>query len=426
MKFLLKLLIFFGILGGIGFATRKPIEKWYKERNRVNFRTVTVEDGTISDTIVATGTVEPVLKVQVGSFVSGPIVELHCDYNDVVKKDQLLAKVDPRIYDAAVARDQAALATREADLDRVKAQLKRSQRDLDRAKKLRAENRDYISDTEMDRYGFEKLGLEAQMSVAEAGVEQAQANLENSQANLNYTKIVSPVDGIVIARLIDAGQTLAAGFQTPELFTIAPNMREKMYVYASIDETDLGRIRQAKNWEDKNPGSDGSVKLSVASYPDDIFPAKIEQIRMSSTVTQNVVTYPVVLAVGNPELKLLPGMTADLTFRIEEKEGVTRIPNSALRYLPDIALVREEDKKLLEGFDDDDEEDSSEATEMTVEEKVEASRKRARRHVWVEVEDSKLKAIEVTVGISNNRFTELLEGEIDKTTKLVVGVEKKK
>lgn len=426
MKFLLKLLVVLTLLGTAGYFAKAPVEKWYKERNRVLFRTMTVEEGTISDTIVATGTVEPVLKVQVGSFVSGPIVELHCDYNDVVKKDQLLAKVDPRIYDAAVARDNAALSTRKADLDRVQAQLKRAGRDLDRANRLRAENRDYISDTEMDRYRFEKLGLEAQISVAEAGVEQAMANLENSNANLNYTEIKSPVDGIVIARLIDEGQTLAAGFQTPELFTIAPNMREKMYVYASIDETDLGRIREAKEYEDTHPAEEGSVKLSVASYPDDIFPAKIEQIRMSSTVTQNVVTYPVVLAVVNPDLKLLPGMTADLTFRIEEKRGVIRIPNAALRYLPDVKLVREEDKNLLEGFDGDSQDSATESSEMTVEEKAEVSRDRAKRHVWVETEDNKLKAVSVTVGISNNRFTELLEGEIDETTKLVVGIEKKK
>ncbi|MFK7817558.1 MAG: biotin/lipoyl-binding protein, partial [Planctomycetaceae bacterium] len=124
MKFLLKLLVFFGILGGIEYAVRKPIQEWYKERNKITFRIVNADTGKITDSIVATGTVEPVLKVQVGSFVSGPITELHCDFNDVVTKGQLLAKVDPRIYDAAVARDQAALATRKADLERVQAQLK--------------------------------------------------------------------------------------------------------------------------------------------------------------------------------------------------------------------------------------------------------------------------------------------------------------
>lgn len=426
MKLLLKLFVVLAILGAIGFFAKDPIQSWYKERNRVKFRTATIEEGKISDTIVATGTVEPVLKVQVGSFVSGPLTELHVDFNDTVEKDQLLAKVDPKLYDAAVASDEASVATSKADLARVQAQLRRAERDLERANRLRKENADYISDTEMDRYRFEKLGLQAQIDVAKAGVERAEANLLTSKANQVYTRIVAPVSGIIIDKKIEDGQTIAANFQTPELFTIAPGMREKMYVFASIDETDLGRIRRAKDWEDANPDEPGSVKLSVASYPDDIFPARIEQIRMSSTVTQNVVTYPVVLAVANPDLKLLPGMTADLTFRIEEKDGVTRIPNSALRYLPDIKMVREEDKKLLEGFDEEDDDDSSESVEMTVEERAEASRKRAKRHVWVETDDNKLMAIEVMVGIGDNRFTELLEGEIDKTTKLVVGIDKTK
>ncbi len=425
MKFLLKLIVFFAILGGIGFAARKPIEKWYKERNKVNFRTVQADEGKISDAIVATGTVEPVLKVQVGSFVSGPLTELHVDFNDTVEKGQLLAKVDPKLYDAAVARDEAALSTRQADLARVKAQLKRAERDLDRANRLRKENADYISDTEMDRYRFEKIGLEAQIDVAKAGVKQAAANLLNSEANQEYTKIVAPVSGIIIDKKIEDGQTIAASFQTPELFTIAPRMREKMLVMASIDETDLGRIRRAKEWEDAHPDAPGTVRVSVQSYPDEVFVGRIEQIRMSSAVNQNVVTYPVQLAVANPDLKLLPGMTADLTFSIEEKDKITRIPNSALRYLPEIELVREEDKPLLEGFSEEDEEDTSEKPELTVDERVEVSRNRTKRHVWVQ-EGDLLKAIEVVVGISDNKYTELISGDVTKDTQLVIGIDKKK
>ena len=426
MKLIAKIAAVVVLLGIAGKASQPWVTKWWKERNKVTFRTASVEDGTIREVIIATGEVKPVLEVQVGTFVSGPITELHADFNDEVRKGDLLAKVDPQIYDAAVARDRAALANREADVARVEAQLKRAERDLERANGLREENPDYISDTEMDRYRFEKLGLVAQLGVAKAGVDQAKANLLTSEANVGYTKITSPVDGMVINRLIDEGQTLAAGFQTPQLFTIAPDMRKKMLVYASIDETDLGRVRMAKEWEEANPDEPGAVTLSVQSYPDDVFNARIEEIRMSSTVNQNVVTYPVVLAVANPELKLLPGMTADLTFRIKQREGVRKIPNSALRYLPDIKLVREEDKKLLEGFTEDEDEDDTEGPEMTVEERVEASRKRSKRHVWVEGEDNKLKAVEVIVGINDNRFTELMEGDVDDSTKLVVGVEKKK
>ncbi len=426
MKLLAKIVAVLVVLGVIGKVSQPYAAKWWKERNKVTYRTSTIEEGTIKEVIIATGEVKPVLEVQVGTFVSGPITELHADFNDVVKKGDLLAKVDPQIYDAALYRDEAALKTRKADVARVQAQLKRAGRDLDRAKGLREENPDYISDTEMDRYTFDKMGLEAQLGVAEAGVEQAKANLLTSTANVGYTKITAPVDGMVINRLIDEGQTLAAGFQTPQLFTIAPNMREKMFVYASIDETDLGRVRMAKEWEEAHPNEPGAVTLSVQSYPDDVFNARIEQIRMSSTVNQNVVTYPVVLAVKNPDLKLLPGMTADLTFRIKQREGVRKIPNSALRYLPDIKLVREEDKKLLEGFTEEEDDDDTEGPELTVEERVEASRKRSKRHVWVEAEENKLKAIEVIVGINDNRFTELLEGDVDDSTKLVIGVEKKK
>ena len=426
MKLLAKIVSVLVVLGVIGKVSQPYAAKWWKERNKVTYRTVHIEEGTIKEVIIATGEVKPVLEVQVGTFVSGPITELHADFNDVVKKGDLLAKVDPQIYNAALYRDEAALKTRIADVARVDAQLKRAERDLDRAIGLRKENPDYISDTEMDRYRFDKMGLEAQLGVAEAGVDQAKANLLNSTANVGYTKITAPVDGTVINRLIDEGQTLAAGFQTPQLFTIAPNMREKMFIYASIDETDLGRVRMAREWEEAHPDEPGAVTLSVQSYPDDVFNARIEQIRMSSTVNQNVVTYPVVLAVKNPDLKLLPGMTADLTFRIKQREGVRKIPNSALRYLPDIKLVRDEDKKLLEGFTEEEEDDDTEGPELTVEERVSASRKRSRRHVWVEAGENKLKAIEVIVGINDNRFTELLEGDVDDSTKLVIGIEKKK
>lgn len=427
MKLFLKILVVVGVLVGIGAGAKGPVENWIKERNRTDFRIANAETGEIRSVVIATGEVKPVLSVQVGSFVSGPIIELHVEFNDVVKKGQLMAKIDPAIYEAAMLRDKAALANREADVSRVQALLKRAERDLMRAEGLRDENPDYISDTEMDRYTFEKMTLEAQLKVALSGVAQAEANLTNSEANLGYTNITAPVDGIVIDRKIDPGQTLAAGFQTPELFVVAPQMREKMHVFASIDETDIGRIRAAKESEDISEGSEGSVRLTVDAYPDDVFVGKIEQIRMSSTVNQNVVTYPVVIAVANPDLKLLPGMTASLTFLIEKKEDVVRIPNAALRYFPEAKLVREEDKKILEGIAPEEDEGDDQATEpeMTADERVEASQKRSKRHVWVQDGDL-LRAVAVEVGISDNRYTELLSGDIDENTALVTGVKKKK
>jgi HlyD family secretion protein len=178
--------------------------------------------------------------------------------------------------------------------------------------------------------------------VAEASVAQASASLDNSLLNLEYTEIVSPVDGVVIDRKIDPGQTLAAQFQTPELFIIAPDLRKKMHVHASVDEADIGLIKRAQ--ATKLP-----VSFTVDAYPDELFTGEIEEIRLSSTTTQNVVTYPVIVAAPNPELKLLPGMTASLSFEVDRRPKVTKVPNAALRYFPETRHVREEDRPLLEG-----------------------------------------------------------------------------
>ncbi|MCC6494498.1 MAG: efflux RND transporter periplasmic adaptor subunit [Pirellulales bacterium] len=359
----------------------------------------------------STGEVKPVLSVSVGSFVSGPIIKLHVEFNDRVKKDQLLAEIDPRIYVAAVQRDKASLATRIADVERTKALLQQATNDENRSIALRKENPDFISQAEIDRFHFNRLSLKAQLDVADAAVEQAQATLENSEANVDYTKITSPVDGIVINRKIDPGQTLAAQFQTPELFIIAPDMDKKMYIFASVDEADIGFIREAQ--ERRRP-----VHFTVAAYPDDLFTGEVEQIRFSSTVTSNVVTYPVVVAAPNADLKLLPGMTADLSFEIEEKPNVLCVPNAALRFYPEPRQVRTEDRKLLDGTETPDEEDQ----ELSAKQKAEAGEKRNRRHVWVQ-EGEFLRAIEITTGLSDNRYTEIVKGDLEEGQKLVTGLQ---
>ena len=187
-----------------------------------------------------------------------------------------------------------------------------------------AVNKDYLSDTEMDTYYFARITAEAQVKLSEASVLQAEAQVKNSRDNLGYTRIRSPEDGVVIERKIDPGQTVAASFQTPELFTIGVEMEKHMYVYASVDEADVGLIRDAK--DQSRP-----VSFTVDAYPGDLFEGKIYQIRLNSTTTQNVVTYPVVIEAPNPGLKLMPGMTADLTFQVESKENVLRVPAAALR-----------------------------------------------------------------------------------------------
>ena len=283
---------------------------------------------------------------------------------------------------------------------------------------LREENEDYISDTELDQYKFSQASLEASVSVAEASVTRSDASLARSRQNLGYTKITAPDDGIIIDRKIDPGQTLTAQFQTPEMFILAPRMREKMHVFASVDEADIGLVNQAKD-------HDQPVHFTVDAYPNELFEGVIEQIRMSSTMTQNVVTYPVVVAADNPDLKLLPGMTASISFQVDEKNDVIKIPNAALRFYPDPQYVRPEDKKILEGAavntSEDDGDDNSMLSAM---EKAEAQKKRHRRHVWV-TEGELLRAIEVVTGLSDNKASVLVEGDIKEGTKLVTGIKPK-
>lgn len=411
MKTLLKWLGALAVIGGAAVLAMQPVAAYFKERSRPKYRTVDVQRRTISEVRNATGEVKPVLSVSIGSFVSGPINKLHVDFNDRVRKDQLLAEIDPRIYVAAVERDRATLSTRKADVERVRAQLQQAINDERRAAALREESEDFISQTEIDRFHFSRLAFAAQLDVARASVEQAKAQLANSEANLAYTKILSPVDGIVIDRKIDPGQTLAAQFQTPELFVIAPDMEAEMHIYASVDEADIGEIRDAQE-------EGRTVEFTVTAYPDDLFTGVIKEVRFSSSETQNVVTYPVVISTENPDLKLLPGMTADLSFEIAKQTDVLCVPNAALRFYPKKQQVREEDRKLLDA--DDSVEDDAEAVELSARQKVDAGEKRRRKHVWIQ-EDDKLRAIEIVVGLSDNRYTEVVSGDLAEDQSLVTG-----
>jgi HlyD family secretion protein len=410
MRFPIRSTIVVAVIIGLGWAAYRPAAAYLHEKNRLHYREAQLVQRTLKQVVNSTGEVKPVLSVTVGSFVSGPIIRLHVDFNDRVKKDQLLAEIDPRIYIAAVEGAKAQLVTRQADVERVKALLQQAVNDERRSVGLRKENPDFISKAEIDRFHFNRTQLDAQLKVADAAVQQAQAALNNAEANLAYTKILSPVDGIIINRKIDPGQTLAAQFQTPELFIVAPEMDKKMHVFASVDEADIGLIRRAQ--QEGRP-----VEFTVDAYPDDLFHGAIEQVRFSSTTTQNVVTYPVVVAAPNPELKLMPGMTAELSFEVAVKENVLCAPNAALRFFPKPDNVRAQDRELLEGANDDEEME----VEPSAREKSESSSKRDRRHVWV-LDGELLRAIEVVVGISDNRFTEIISGDVKEGQKLVTGV----
>ncbi len=421
MMRLLRWLVILGVLGGLGYAASEPIARYWKERNRVIFREEAVTRGRVVSVVNSTGTVKPVRSVLVGTFVSGPVESIFVDFNDEIKKGTLLARIDPRLYKAAVERDRALLATRKADVERVKANLQQARNNEARSKALKAENRDFISDAEMDQFKFARQALEADLVVAQTTIEQARANLDTSQANLNYTEIRSPEDGVIIDRKIDPGQTVAATYQTPELFTVAPDMRKEMRVFANVDEADIGHITAAK-------ASGQPVHFTVDAYPDSLFSGTIYQIRKSSTTNQNVVTYPVVVSAPNPDLKLLPGMTASISFQIAESKDVLRVPNAALRYFPDKAHVREEDRKLLDGKSVDSvfagDEDKTPESMRSAEDKAENRAKRNRRHVWVK-DGELLRAVPIVVGISDSKYSVVASGDLKDGDMLVTGIQPK-
>ncbi len=425
MPTLAKLFISIAVLGAAGAASYRPALRYWKERNRVEWETTEVAKGDITRFVNSTGTIEPVLKVSVGSFVSGPIVELNVDFNDEVKKGDLLARIDPRLFLANVQQAEATLATREAELDRTEASLHQAVNNLERGKRLRGQSQDFLSNQEMDALVYEVKSQEAQVRLAKAMIQQATAALENSKANLEYTDITAPVDGIVIDRKIDPGQTLAAQFQTPELFIVAPDLREKMHVFASVNEAYIGLIQKAK--------SEGrAVQFTVEAHPEDLFNGEIEQIRVSSATEQTVVTYPVVIGASNQDLKLLPGMTATISFDVASRQNVTKIPNEALRFYPtDPEQVREQDRKLLdtsrwtstsmfeeENGDAGDQELVGE--DLTAAAKTEAHQMSSKRHVWM-IDGDLLKAVAIRTGLSDANFTEVVSDDLNVGDKLVTG-----
>jgi HlyD family secretion protein len=410
MKKIIKWLIVLGVLAGLGAA---GYGKFHAKRQTADsFRTVAIEKGDIQFEVKSSGTVQPVMNVQVGSFVSGPIYRIHADFNDKVKKGQLLAEVDPLIPTAQRDNARAALDCAKANLKQAEAKLKQGERDWMRAKKLSPEKAMADSDFDLAVSNYETA--KAAVAVCQATIKQNEANLELQEVNLRYTFIKSPVDGIITARNVDPGQTLASQYQTPVLFQVAPELDKRVNVLASVDEADIGLIREAQS---KNQ----PATFTVDSCPKDTFQGKITQVRLTPTTVQNVVTYAVVVEAPNTELKLLPGMTASLSFQIEKHTNVLKIPNAALRFLPKPEQVRQSDREILEGksADGKDKEDGDLAKE---DEKVPADKDptHKKRHVWI-VEDDMLAAVEIVTGLSGKTATELISGDLKEGQLLVTG-----
>ena len=282
--------------------------------------TVTLTRGDVVDTVGATGSLEAVTTVQVGSQVSGIIEALYADYNSIVREGDVIARLEPSLFETQVEQGRANLARSEAEVERLQVTVEDAKAQLVRSEDL--SSRDLISTTELEAAQVAARSAEAQLKSAQASMTQSQASLSQNEVNLGHTVITAPIDGIVIARQVDMGQTVAASMSAPELFIIAADLT-KMRVIANIDESDVGRIR---------PGQ--VVSFTVDAYPSEEFEGTVSQIRLEPVVLQNVVTYATVIDVPNNELKLKPGMTATVTLEIARRENILRIQNSALRFRP--------------------------------------------------------------------------------------------
>ena len=286
------------------------------------YRTAKIERGALVQTVRATGTVQPVKQVQVGTQVNGPIMKLNVDFNDLVHAGDVVAQIDPAIYQARLAQDEASLQQCLASVDQAQAKFDQAEKELARTRELT--KRDLASQSDLDTAVATRDVCAAQLKLAQAAVEQARATLRMSKTNLAYTTIRSPVDGVVVDRNVSEGQTVVASMSAQTLFTIAADLRE-VQLEASIAEADIGKIKPNQ-----------PVEFTVDAY-DDAFTGTVVQVRLAAAKVQNVVTYPVIVRAANPGAKLFPGMTANISFRVAERADVLKIPNAALRFKPENA-----------------------------------------------------------------------------------------
>ena len=343
-----------------------------------SYRTEPVARGDIQATVTATGTVNAVTTVQVGTQVSGTIRILYVDFNSRVKKGQLIAQIDPSTFEAQVQQAEANLHSAQANLDKSNTALVDAKRTFERNKELYSKNLVPKSDLDTAETNYESA--KAQVNSSKAQIEQTKASLDFARQNLAYTKIVSPVDGVVISRNVDVGQTVAASFQTPTLFTIAQDLT-KMQIDTNVAESDIGVVKVGQD-----------VEFSVDAYPDTVFKGKVWQIRQAPITVQNVVTYDVVIQVNNGDLRLMPGMTANVSIIIMTRSDVIKVTNGALRF--------------------------------RFSERPSGGGEKKGPMVWV-LENDKPKRVSITPGISDGTYTEVVSGDLKEGQQLIVEVLKK-
>lgn len=413
---LIALVLSVGILAAFSF-TRKNAPQYFTGK---------AETGDIHNVVEATGTINAVTTVQVGSQVSGTISKLYADFNSHVKKGQVLAQIDPSLF-------QGALLQAQADLENAKASAATAKANLEKAKATAAQaTSDYKRNAAMAEQGiisrqqFDASKAAADAAVAEVNAGQAQVTQANAQVqqraaavsiaqtNLGHTTITSPIDGVVVNRTIDVGQTVAASLQAPNLFQIAQDLT-KMEVYTKTDESDVGMIKAGQ-----------PVRFKVDAFPKDTFRGTVMQVRMNPTTVQNVVTYDTIIVFDNPELKLFPGMTAYVTIPVADATNVLKVPNGALRFTPSLkpediqALLKDNGIQANAGRRQRGQQGASSAQNSATSDQ----RPFATAIIWKETADKKLIPVQVQTGITDHTYTEIaqtLHGMLKPGEELIVG-----
>jgi HlyD family secretion protein len=343
------------------------------KENGMKYRVQKVARGEIVSSVTATGTVNAVTTVLVGTQVSGTIKTLYVDFNSPVKRGQLIAQIDPATFEAQVGQAKANLFSAKANLEKSEATVIDAKRTMERNRELVSENLIAQSDFDAAETNYETT--KASRGEARAQIAQTEAALKFAETNFQYTRIVSPVDGVVISRNVDVGQTVAASFQTPTLFTIAQDLT-KMQIDTNVDEADIGKVTVGQN-----------VDFTVDAYSETTFKGSVWQIRNAPIIVQNVVTYDVVIKVDNSELKLKPGMTANVSIIIAIKKEALKIPNVALRFMPSEKETGESVKKGL--------------------------------GIWI-IEKGEPKRIPIVTGISDGNYTELVSGALKEGQEVII------
>ena len=377
------------------------------QKQPVKYKTAKIERGTVTQVVTATGTINPVITVQVGSQVSGIIKALYADFNSVVKAGQIVAQIDPVPFRTKVTEMEASLQNAQGNLARARADLALQKLNFDRAKALFEQQLNAQQDVDNARAAFETS--QANLQIAEAQVKQAQAQMDTAKVNLEYTTIHSPVHGIVISRNVDVGQTVAASFQAPVLFTVAKDLT-KMQVDTNVSESDIGGITNSK-----------PATFVVDAYPNQVFKGTILQVRNAPITVQNVVTYNVVIGVDNTDLRLRPGMTANAAIVVARRDDVLKVPNQALRFKP--ASAKGGEKSGVPPGDSAGKQDGAGKSGSPEGGRREGSEGKPKPKVWLRGPQGEPASVEVKAGITDGAFSELVEGGLKDGDEVIIGID---